>query len=62
MIRLLRWLIWGDGHLHKWVPYGQTTRMYDGVGPSEHNDPLPVYIQQPFQCEHCGIIRIFRLT
>lgn len=56
LIRLLRWLIWGDGHLHKWVPYGDLTRCY-----WEDGDKLPFRRQQSFQCEACGKIRIFNV-
>lgn len=59
MIRLLRWLIWGDGHLCKWTPYGKKTAVHwEEFGKI---DETPMHIQQSFQCETCGNVRIFRI-
>jgi hypothetical protein len=49
MIRLLRYLIWGDWHQHKWE---LIHRRYE-LGIFNH------YVCTS-QCEHCGKIRKFK--
>lgn len=58
MMRLLRFLIWGDAHQHKWASYGQVTCVY---GEKDDKDGTPRRRQQSFQCETCGKIRIFEV-
>lgn len=59
MLRLLRYLIWGDAHMHKWVPYGKVTSVYhDGDDDKEGN---PRRREQSFHCQTCGKIRIFEV-
>lgn len=58
MIRLLRFLIWGDAHMHKWVPFGKVTEVYEFSDPSSG---IPDARKQSFQCEICGKIRYFKV-
>lgn len=53
MIRLLRWLIWGDGHLHKW----ELRSTVNGWGGNEY----PSAIFKSCQCSVCGEYRSFRI-
>lgn len=55
MIRLLKWLITGDGHLHKWkiIKVQNYTVTSDFGGRN-------VGIQYDQQCEHCGKMKTFR--
>jgi hypothetical protein len=58
VLRLFRWLIWGDAHLHKWVPYRKEVSVWYGEADP---DTAPDFRQQSFRCEHCGKIRIFKV-
>lgn len=58
MLRLLRFLIWGDAHLCKWVPYGDVTKVY---GTEASTSGTPLRREQSFQCERCGTIRLFEV-
>lgn len=56
MIRLIRFLITGDWHLHEWEPYG----------PNMAEDRLPIAggirnPNQPCRCKRCGKIKSFKL-
>lgn len=56
MLRLLRFLVFGDGHLHKWEPYGEVTHIVES-----EQDKIPYKNVQAFKCETCGKIRQFRV-
>ena len=47
MIRLLRWLIWGDAHTHKWVLFTTTNVMTEG-------STIPDAIIHEYHCSVCG--------
>lgn len=53
MLRLLRWFIWGDGHLHHWKIIRQGPRTLSDrngrVFPNGHYYDL--------QCENCGDVK-----
>lgn len=59
MIRLLKWLIFGDGHLHKWEPYGDEVRVF--VDPDDIPAGVPSYHKQSFRCAICGVPRRFKV-
>lgn len=59
MLRLFRWLIWGDAHLHKWKPYGGEIKVFEDVEGLDRG--VPAYSRQSFQCEVCGTIRMFQV-
>ena len=59
MLRLFRFLIWGDAHLHKWVPYGKRTNVF--LEDEDEQKGTPAWRHQSFQCETCGMIRIFKI-
>lgn len=48
MLRLLRWLLWGDGHLHKWKILTAADMFRDGsrIGTNYH-----------MQCVVCGNLK-----
>ena len=50
MIRLLRFLVTGDWHLHKWVIIEEAMCQGDGGG---------YWNRRYCQCEHCGTIKVF---
>jgi hypothetical protein len=52
MIRLLRWLIWGDGHAHHWKI------IREGKVWASETDTLAVGNYYNLQCEHCGNIKV----
>lgn len=51
MIRLLRLLLTGDWHLHKWRII-EETQYRDSLSGSE-------WTRRYCQCEHCGTIKVF---
>lgn len=54
MIRLIRFLITGDWHLHEW----------EKDGPQLHSLNMwdePVNYRQPCRCKRCGKIKSFKL-
>ena len=59
MLRLFRFLIWGDAHMHKWKPYGDVTKVFDDVEGVERG--MPDHRRQSFQCEICGEVRMFKV-
>lgn len=55
MIRLFRWLIWGDGHKHNWV----VIRKGDRTLLDERSmKPLPNGYYYDLQCDVCGNIKV----
>lgn len=58
MIRLLRWLVLGDGHLHKWR-YVEKVEYYK-EGRSKKD--IPDRTEWIMQCETCGNIKIVKVT
>jgi len=55
MIRLLRWILTGDGHLHKWVKIKEVASFWNA------SDPLPMYTKHVCRCEICGEIKGFKV-
>jgi hypothetical protein len=58
MLRLIRFLIWGDAHLHKWAPYGKVT---SGYNEGDDTEGHPRRRDQAFRCDVCGKVRIFEV-
>lgn len=56
MIRLIRFLITGDWHLHKW----KTICKVDVYGEFAEADDYPRYNKYDCKCEVCGIHKTFR--
>ena len=56
MLRLLRFLWTGDGHMHRWEPYGKETKYF-----LRDSDALPVRSYQPVRCAVCGRISSFNI-
>jgi|AACY02.9.fsa_nt_gi hypothetical protein len=52
MLRLLRFIIFGDGHVHTWEPFGQRISFYENEA-----DTRPIRIEQTFICQKCGALR-----
>ncbi len=52
MLRLLRWLITGDGHLHEWE--------IDWIGDETYHD-RPIGKMYILQCKHCGDLKNHRM-
>jgi len=54
MIRLLKWLFTGDGHLHKWkiIQERELTRIKDGSR---------IGLMYVLQCEVCGELKQFEV-
>jgi len=50
MIRLLKWLFIGDGHLHKWEII-DTLKV-------ENQDTRIRWTRYVLQCDHCGDLKI----
>lgn len=55
MIRLLKWLIFGDGHLHKWVDKDSMARYRKHTFKDEDVLKGKIYVRE---CEHCGEIKV----
>ncbi len=55
MIRFMRWLIWGDGHLHKW----ELDREIDVY--TEFNTSRPVACKRVCICNVCGATKVFKI-
>jgi len=49
MIRLLKWLFWGDAHLHKW----KIIKQEELINKQKTNQ----WTRYTLQCEHCGNIK-----
>jgi len=54
MLRLLRWLFTGDGHLHEWEQIGTTDVRVAG-------QELPQSIIVTLQCKKCGNIKTTKI-
>lgn len=55
MIRLLRWLITGDGHVHKWKIIHAANLV------ASEDSTLPYGASYHLKCEHCGDVKIREL-
>ena len=53
MIRLFRWLFFGDAHMHKWKTIDER-RMVESIG------ALPIGTKYVCRCEVCGKITKFK--
>lgn len=57
MIRLIRFLITGDWHLHEWEKPTTRVAVYD---PDNAAGGRPVRFQHEVRCKHCGKVRRFK--
>lgn len=57
MIRLLRFLITGDWHLHEWDTIRQS-QVFNTTKPSD--GMVPIHIDYILCCKRCGIIKKVR--
>jgi len=53
MIRLIKWLFFGDAHLHKW-------KIIDSEKMVRVDDNTMIGIKHTLQCEGCGDLKVFR--
>jgi hypothetical protein len=53
MIRLIRWLIFGEAHIHKWT----TIENIDVYRPGT---TLPTASKYVCRCDTCGKIKVYR--
>jgi len=49
MIRFLRWIFWGDAHLHKWKIIKEINMI--------NKEETSQWIRYTLQCEHCGDLK-----
>lgn len=56
MIRLIRFLITGDWHLHEWAKDGEVIDYF-----KYPNAGYDRQFRQPCRCKHCGKIKSFKL-
>jgi len=54
MIRLIRWLIFGEAHIHKWT----TIENIDVYNSS--SSTLPTASKYVCRCDTCGKIKVYR--